>query len=117
MEILGERVGCDKRSADRQYILSRKGFAHDMKDWRDADCQDETDVPAEVLSAWRALNPLETIGWSWGKVNPIEKKNIKAGFLEHVRRGGDWLTWKADFNKPRAKKPRTESEPLQNDGI
>ena len=97
--IVSERVIVDQSSAERQYILSRRGVDVDRTDWRNADAQ--TDVPPTVMADWRAQHPLSQVKFYWLGYKDADKKTIKTQFKAHVAGDGDWLSWKTKFNASR----------------
>ena len=85
--IVSERVIVDQNSAERQYILSRRGVDVDRQDWRNADAQ--TNMPPTVMADWWTQHPLSQLKFNWSAgYKEQEKKTIKIGFKAHVAEGG-----------------------------
>ena len=104
--IINEKIVCDHLSAERQYILSRRDVVNDPRDWRNADLQDSTDVPTSVITEWRAQNPLLSIKWAFcgHQLKQTKKTEIKNSFATHVNTGGDWMSWKEQYNAKQSHK-------------
>jgi hypothetical protein len=81
--ILGERWFLDKRGASREYELLYEKYEFPASEkWRDANAQDEKDMPPKVLSKWRATNAPDSVIWVKGRgVTASQVTTAKAKYL------------------------------------
>jgi hypothetical protein len=77
--ILSERWILDKKGAGRQYeLLYKKYKLPKTQKWRDADDQDKSDMPKEVLTKWRVDNPAVSVRWiKGGGVTSLQLQTAK----------------------------------------